>query len=74
MIITQVHLVLGTLKGHSKMCSFVTQHNATDVSSFADCRNFHQSGYQRIELSFLYHVVLDNLALFPIGFSTADHV
>jgi hypothetical protein len=23
----------GTIKGHSKMCSFVTQHNATDVSS-----------------------------------------
>jgi hypothetical protein len=34
MIITEVHLVLGTIKGHSKMCSFVTQHNATDVSSF----------------------------------------
>jgi hypothetical protein len=34
MIITQVHLVLGTIKGHSKMCSFVTQHNATGVSSF----------------------------------------
>ena len=30
-IITQVHLVLGTINGHSKMCSFVTQHNATDV-------------------------------------------
>ncbi|KAK6305023.1 hypothetical protein J4Q44_G00238030 [Coregonus suidteri] len=50
MIITQVHLVLGTIKGLSKMCSFVTQHNATDVSSFeracnlhADCRNGHQS-------------------------------
>ncbi len=32
------------------MCSFITQHNATDVASFegacnwhADCRNFHQS-------------------------------
>ena len=33
-IITQVHLVLGTIKGHSKMSSFVTQHNATDVSRF----------------------------------------
>jgi hypothetical protein len=35
-IITKVHFVLGatTKKGHSKMCSFVTQHNATDVSSF----------------------------------------
>jgi hypothetical protein len=31
MIITEVHLVLGTIKGHSKMCSFVTQHNATEV-------------------------------------------
>ena len=30
MIITQVHHVLGTIKGNSKMCSFVTQHNATD--------------------------------------------
>jgi hypothetical protein len=29
MIITQVHLVLGTIEGHSKMCNFVTQHNAT---------------------------------------------
>ena len=25
MVITQVHFVLGTIKGHSKMCSFVTQ-------------------------------------------------
>ena len=56
MIITQVHLVLGTKKGPFKMCSFVTQHNATDVSSFqgecnwhADCRNVHQSCCQRIE-------------------------
>ena len=48
------------------MCSFVTQHNATDVSSFeeacnwhADCRNFHQSCCQRISCSFLY-IVLDH--------------
>jgi hypothetical protein len=34
MIITQVHLVLETIKGHSKMCSFVTKHNATNVSSW----------------------------------------
>ena len=46
----EVHFVLGTIKGRSKMCSFVTQHNATDVSSFegvcnwhAGCRNVHQS-------------------------------
>ena len=33
MIITQVHLVH---LGHSKMCRFVTQHNAKDVSSFRE--------------------------------------
>ncbi len=34
MIIAQVCLRLVTTKGHSKMCSFITQHNATDVTSF----------------------------------------
>ncbi len=44
------------------MCSFITQHNATDVASFegacnwhVDCRNVHQSCYPWIECSFLYH-------------------
>ncbi len=44
------------------MCSFITQHNATDVASFegacnshADCRNVHQSSSPSIEHSFLYH-------------------
>ena len=62
MIITHVHLVLGTIKGQSKMCGFVTQDNATDVASFeglcnwhAACRNVHQSCFQRISCSFLYH-------------------
>ena len=62
MIITQVHLVLGKIKGHSKMCSSVTQHNATDVSRVegecnwhADCRNVHQSCCQRIVCLFLDH-------------------
>uniref|UniRef100_A0A8C7SKY2 THO complex 1 n=1 Tax=Oncorhynchus mykiss TaxID=8022 RepID=A0A8C7SKY2_ONCMY len=41
MAITQVHLVLGAIKGHYKICSFVTQHKATDVSSFEGTRNFH---------------------------------
>jgi hypothetical protein len=47
MIITQVRLVLGTIKGHWKMCCFVTQDNATDVklrvpcNCHADCRNVH---------------------------------
>ena len=55
-VIAQVHHVLGTIKGHSKMCSFVKQHNATAVSSFegacnwhADCRNVPQSCFQIIE-------------------------
>ncbi len=36
MIIAQVCLRLATIKdlNHSKMCSFITQHNATDVTSF----------------------------------------
>ncbi len=44
------------------MCSFITQHNATDVVSFegacnchADCRDVHQSCCPWIECSFLYH-------------------
>ncbi len=44
------------------MCSFITQHNATDVARFegacnwhADCRNVLQSCFPRIECSFLYH-------------------
>ncbi len=62
MIIAHVCLRLATIKGHSKMCSFITQHNATDVASFegacnwhADCRNVHQSCCPWIECSFLYH-------------------
>jgi hypothetical protein len=62
-LITQVHLVLGTIKGQSTMCSFVTQHNATEVSSFegacnwhADCRNVHQSCCQRM-LPHVWHCV-----------------
>ena len=34
LITTQVYLVLWTIKGHSKMCTFVTQHKSTDVSCF----------------------------------------
>ncbi len=62
MIIAQVCLRLATIKGHSKMCSFITQHNATDVACFegacnwhAYCRNVHQSCCPWIEYSFLYH-------------------
>ncbi len=51
MIIAQVCLRLATIKGHYKMCSFIAQHNATDVASFegacnwqANCKNAHLSG------------------------------
>ncbi len=62
MIIAQVCLRLATIKGHSKMCSFITQHNATDVTNFegacnwhADCRNVHQNCCPLIDCLFLYH-------------------
>ena len=57
-MITQVRLVLGTIKGHSKICSFVTKHHAKNISSFegecnwhANSRNVHQSCCQRIYFS-----------------------
>ncbi len=44
------------------MCSFITQHNTTDVASIegacnwhSDCRNVHQSCCPWTECSFLYH-------------------
>ncbi len=47
------------------MCSFITQHNATDVASFegacnchTDCRNVHQSCYPWVS---------ENLAVHPSG-------
>ncbi len=59
MIIAQVCLRLATIKGHSKMCSFITQHNAKDVASFevvcnwhADCRNVHQSCCREFNVNF----------------------
>ncbi len=62
MIIAQVCLRLATIQFHSKMCSFITQHNATYVASFegacnwhADCRNVHQSCCPWIECPFIYH-------------------
>ncbi len=62
MIIAQVCLRLVTIKGQSKICLFITLHNAIDVASFegacnwhADCRNVHQSCCPLIECSFLYH-------------------
>ncbi len=59
MIIAQVCLRLATIKGHSKMCSFITKHNDTRFEGacnwHADCRNVHQNCCLWIECSFLYH-------------------
>ncbi len=44
MISTQVCLGLVTIKGHSKMYCFITQHNATDVASFEEACNWHAQG------------------------------
>lgn len=50
MINAQVCFGMVTIRGHSKTCSFVTQHSATDVTMFdgacswhAGCRSVHQS-------------------------------
>ena len=59
MIITQVHLVLRTIKGHYNVQSCHTTLQMSQIEGarnwHADCRNVHQSCCQRIECSFLYH-------------------
>ena len=78
MIITQVHLVLGTIKGHSKMCSFVTQHNATDVQLacwLQECLpELLQDNQIFISLSWAASIVLENLAVRPTGLNHRPHV
>jgi hypothetical protein len=73
-------LVLGTIKGHSKMCSFITQRHrylqvlregaigmlTAGISTRAVVREFH--------VNFSTNVVLENLAVHPTGLTTADHV
>ncbi len=44
MISTQVCLGLLTIKGHSKMCCFITQHNATDGASFEGACSWRAQG------------------------------
>jgi len=65
MIIAQVCLRLNTIKGHSNTCSFITQHNATDVASFQGACNWHTelelSLFQNLHLS-LYLSLLPLLA------------
>lgn len=41
MIIAQWCLWLPTIKGRSKTCIFITQHNATNVASFEGACNWH---------------------------------
>ena len=84
-IIRQVHLVMGTMKGHSKMCCFVTQHNATYLKFWASMQLvcwlqecppelLPETG-MFIPLPYAAsNVVLENLAVRPTGFSTADHL
>ncbi len=59
MVIAQVCLRLVTIKGHSKIYSFITQHNATDVASYegacnwhADWRNVHHSCCRELNVHF----------------------
>ena len=86
MIITQVHLVLGTIKGHSKMCSFITQHNATRCAKFwgsvqlpfwlkESPPELLPDNLMLISLPFAAsNMVLENLAVRPTGLTTTDHV
>jgi hypothetical protein len=71
----------GMIKGHSKICSFVTQHNATDVSSFEGACILQEcppellpENWMFVSLPWSTNVVLDNLAVRPTGLRTADHV
>ena len=65
MIITQLHLVLGTIKGHSKMCSFVRQHNATDLLT---------AGISNRAVARELNVNFENLVVRPTDLTTAEHV
>ena len=79
-IITRMDLVLGTIKGHSKMCSFITQRHrylqvlregaigmqTAGISTRAVAREFH--------VNFSTNFVLENLAVHRPGLTPADHV
>ena len=74
---------LGTIKGHSRMCSFFTEQNATDVSSFERACNWHAEcppellldNVMLISLSkAAYYIIFDNLAVCPTVLTTTDDV
>ncbi len=74
MVIAQVSLRLATIKDHSNMCSFSTQHNATDVASFegacnwhADCRNVHQSCCRKLNVHFSTISCIQRRRRFPVN-------
>jgi hypothetical protein len=75
MIIT---LVLGTIKGHSKMRSFVTQHNATGLRERAiDMLTAGMSTRavaRELNAHFSTNVVLENVPGCSTGLTSADHM
>ena len=67
------------------MCSFVTQHNATDVSSLRECAiGMLTAGMTTITVArelnvnfstiIRFNIVLDYFEVHPSGLTTADHV
>ena len=81
----QVHLVLWTRKGHSKMCSFVTQHNAIDISSWGSVQlacwlqecppELSPENWMFISLSYTTsNFVLENFVVCSTALITADDV
>ena len=85
MIITQMHFVLGTIKGHSKMCSFLTTqcHRCLKFWGSAQLACWLQECPPEllpenwILLSLLQaasNVILENLAVRPTGLTNAGHV
>jgi hypothetical protein len=79
---TDSHSVGDVTKNATKICSFVTQHNATKVSSLegacnwhADCRTVQQEPLpDNLMLISVASNVFENLAVGPNGLITADHV
>ncbi len=56
-IIAQAYLRLATIKGHSKMCSFITQHNVTDVTSFEGVCNCHADSKEFKRTVFIWKII-----------------
>jgi hypothetical protein len=85
MIITQVHLVLGRIKGHTKMCSFVTTQCHRCLKFWGSVQltcwlQEHPLELLSDKLMFnslpeaASNIVLENLAVHPTGLTTTDHI